>query len=145
MRNALDMTHDELAAFLVEAGEPRFRADQIFQWLHARGVRSFAEMSDLPKALRARLPELLAIGGLAIDTVQTSADGTRKVRFRTSDDRFIESVIIPDGDKITQCISSQVGCALDCRFCATATLGFGRNLTAGEIVEQVYLGRAVAG
>jgi 23S rRNA (adenine2503-C2)-methyltransferase len=143
MRDALDMTHAELATFLGEAGEKRFRADQVYQWLHARGARSFADMTDLPRTLRARLPELARIGSLAVDAVQTAADGTRKLRFRTGDGRAIESVLIPDGDKTTQCISSQVGCALDCRFCATATLGFGRNLSAGEIVEQVYLARAL--
>jgi 23S rRNA (adenine2503-C2)-methyltransferase len=102
-------------------------------------------MTDLPKALREKLAAEARIGSLTVDTVQTSTDGTQKLRIRTHDGKFIESVLIPDGDKLTQCISSQVGCALDCRFCATATLGFGRNLTAGEIVEQVYLGRALAG
>jgi len=135
------MTHPELTAFIGDLGEKRFRADQLFQWLHARGARAWDEMTDLSKSFRERLAETLAIGSLAIDTVQTSSDGTQKIRFRTHDERFIESVVIPDGDKTTQCISSQVGCALDCRFCATATLGFGRNLTAGEIVEQVYLAR----
>lgn len=143
MQDALDLTHPELVAAVGEMGEKRFRADQIFQWLHARGARSFDDMTDLGKSLRARLGERLAIGSLALGTVQTSTDGTRKLRIATRDGRAIESVIIPDGDKTTQCISSQVGCALDCRFCATATLGFGRNLTAGEIVEQVYLARAL--
>src|SRR2546421_1340088 len=133
MPDGLDPTHPESVAVLGELGEQRFRADQIFQWLHARGARSFEDMTDLGKALRGRLAAALQIGSLAIDTVQTSTDGTQKLRFRTHDDRAIESVLIPDGDKLTQCISSQVGCALDCRFCATATLGFGRNLTAGEI------------
>jgi 23S rRNA (adenine2503-C2)-methyltransferase len=145
MRDVLDLTHDELTALVADLGEKRFRADQIFQWLHARGVRGWEEMTDLPKALREKLAATARIGSLAVDTVQTSTDGTRKLRLRTHDGRFIESVLIPDGEKLTQCISSQVGCALDCRFCATATLGFGRNLGAGEIVEQVYLGRAIAG
>jgi 23S rRNA (adenine2503-C2)-methyltransferase len=143
MRDALDLTHPELVAFAGELGEKRFRADQLFQWLHARGARSFDEMTDLARPLRARLAGVCRIGSLSVDTVQASADGTRKLRLRTHDGKFIESVVIPDGDKTTQCISSQVGCALDCRFCATATLGFGRNLTAGEIVEQVYLARAL--
>src|SRR5215470_16197031 len=114
MRDALDMTQPELVAFIGEVGEKRFRADQLFQWLHARGARSFDEMSDLGRPLRARLGEKLRIGSLAVDTVQTSADGTRKLRLRTHDGRFIESVIIPgpgpgpgpgpDGDKTTQCI-----------------------------------------
>jgi 23S rRNA (adenine2503-C2)-methyltransferase len=143
MQHALDLTQPELVAALGEMGEQRFRADQIFQWLHARGVRSFEDMTDLRKPLRTRLAETFSIGSLTIDTVQTSIDGTQKLRIVTHDGRAIESVVIPDGDKTTQCISSQVGCALDCRFCATATLGFGRNLTAGEIVEQVYLARTL--
>ena len=145
MRDVLDLTKDELGGLVAEMGEKRFRADQVFQWLHARGVRGWEEMTDLPKALREKLAAEARIGSLTVDTVQTSTDGTQKLRIRTHDGKFIESVLIPDGDKLTQCISSQVGCALDCRFCATATLGFGRNLTAGEIVEQVYLGRALAG
>ncbi len=145
MRDALDLTLPELTTVMAELGEPRWRSGQIFQGLHARGARSWDELSDLPRGLRARLAAGFAIGSLALDEVQTSADGTRKLRFRVADGRAIESVVIPDGDKITQCISSQVGCALDCRFCATATLGFGRNLTAGEIVEQVHHARRLVG
>jgi 23S rRNA (adenine2503-C2)-methyltransferase len=145
MRDLLDMTHDELRGFVAGLGEKRFRADQIFQALHGRGARAWEALTTLPRPLRERLAGEATIGSLAVDTVQTSRDGTRKLRFTTGDGRAIESVLIPDGDKLTQCISSQVGCALDCRFCATATLGFSRNLTAGEIVEQVYLGRATAG
>jgi 23S rRNA (adenine2503-C2)-methyltransferase len=143
MRDALDLTHAEMVAFMAELGEPRFRADQIFQWLHARGARSWDELGNVPRALRERLAGLARIGSLTLDAVQRSADGTRKLRYVVAGGRAIESVLIPDGDKLTQCISSQVGCALDCRFCATATLGFGRNLTAGEIAEQVLLARAL--
>jgi 23S rRNA (adenine2503-C2)-methyltransferase len=122
-------------------------------------------MTDLSRPLRARLAERVTVGALAVDCEQASSDGTRKLRLRTHDGRAIETVLIPDGDagsdddeeddtpkprdfrprhpKLTQCISSQVGCALDCTFCATAKLGFGRNLTAGEIVDQVY--RATGG
>ncbi len=145
MRNALDLDPSELAGVVGELGEPRFRADQIFQGLHARGWRRWDDFTTLSKGLRAKLAEILAIGSLTVDRVQTSTDGTRKLRITTGDGRAIESVIIPDGDKVTQCISSQVGCALDCTFCATATLGFGRNLTAGEIVEQAYIAREILG
>src|SRR5262249_46189777 len=145
VRDALDLTHEEMVALVGELGEPRFRADQIFQGLHARGAKSWEEITTLSKPLRARLAEALRGGGLAVETVQTSSDGTRKLRLRTHDGRAIESVIIPDGAKVTQCISSQVGCALDCSFCATATLGFGRNLSAGEIVEQAYIARELLG
>jgi 23S rRNA (adenine2503-C2)-methyltransferase len=145
MRAWTDLTLDELTAALLARGEKRFRASQVWKWIHGRGARSFDEMTDLPAPLRKTLAEDAPIATLSVDAVQTSSDGTQKVRFRTADGRAIESVLIPDGDKLTQCISSQVGCALDCRFCATATLGFGRNLAAGEIVEQVYLGRQIAG
>jgi len=145
VRDAIVLTHDEMVALVGELGEPRFRADQIFQGLHARGAKSWEEITTLSKPLRARLAEALRVGGLAVETVQTSSDGTRKLRLRTHDGRAIESVIIPDGAKVTQCISSQVGCALDCSFCATATLGFGRNLSAGEIVEQAYIARELLG
>ncbi len=142
MRDARDLTHDELAAFVTETlGAPRFRADQVFRWLHARDAVAFDDMTDVPRELRARLGAELGLGGLRVAEVQTSRDGTRKLRLEVAEGRAIESVLIPDGDKLTQCISSQVGCALDCSFCATATLGFGRNLTAGEIVEQVLLAR----
>src|SRR5688500_10105766 len=145
MRAWLDLSLPELRDALVARGEKRFRADQLWKWMHGRGARTFDDMTDIGKPLRDALDKKAPTATLAVDALQTSSDGTRKVRFRTADGRAIESVLIPDGDKLTQCISSQVGCALDCRFCATATLGFGRNLTAGEIVEQVYLGRRAAG
>src|SRR5262245_66408412 len=97
-------------------------------------------MTNLGRETRARLAETCVIGGLEVAEVQTSRDGTRKLRLVTRDGHSIESVIIPDGDKTTQCISSQVGCAVDCQFCATAKLGLLRNLDAGEIVDQI--GRA---
>jgi 23S rRNA (adenine2503-C2)-methyltransferase len=138
------MSHEELERFVVDAlGEPRFRADQLFRWIHARGATSFEAMSDLSRGLRERLGGAARLETLGVDRVQTSADGTRKLRLLTADGAAIESVLIPDGEKLTQCISSQVGCALDCRFCATATMGLSRNLTAGEIVDQVYRARAL--
>jgi 23S rRNA (adenine2503-C2)-methyltransferase len=142
MRDARDFLPEELSAFVEERlGAPRFRAEQIFRWIHARNAASFAEMTDVPQALRDRLPEELLLGSLTVDEAQTARDGTRKLRLLVADGRAIETVLIPDGDKLTQCISSQIGCALDCSFCATATLGFGRNLTAAEIVEQVIVAR----
>jgi 23S rRNA (adenine2503-C2)-methyltransferase len=137
----LDLSETE--AFVRELGLPRFRGEQIWRWVHGAGVRSFDEMTNVPKALRATLAERATLGTLAVDAVQTSADGTRKLRLRTRDGKAIETVLIPDGDKLTQCISSQVGCALDCQFCATAKLGLARHLDPGEIVDQVYRGRAL--
>jgi 23S rRNA (adenine2503-C2)-methyltransferase len=137
------MTLDEAEAFAVEQGWPRFRGEQIWRWVHDKGARSFDDMTNLPADVRARLAERARIAGLEVAEMQTSRDGTRKLRLTTRDGKSIESVLIPDGDKTTQCISSQVGCAVDCQFCATAKLGLDRNLDAGEIVDQVYIGRRV--
>ena len=135
------MTLDEAMQFAAARGWPRFRGEQVWRWVHDKGARSFDDMTNLGRETRARLAETAMIGGLAIAEVQTSHDGTRKLRLVTRDGKSIESVLIPDGDKTTQCISSQVGCAVDCQFCATAKLGLDRNLDAGEIVDQVYLAR----
>ena len=145
--NLRDLRHAELEAFLADLGEPRFRADQIFRWVHARGAVSWDEMTDLPAALRQRLAAAASLAPLEVDAVQTARDGTRKLRLRASDGRLLESVLIPEDEKekLTLCISSQVGCALDCTFCATAKLGFGRQLRPGEIVDQVYRARALGG
>jgi len=138
------LSRDELATFVRdELGQPAFRVGQIWRWVHARGVTSFDEMTDLSKSLRAVLAERCELGTLAVDMAQESSDGTRKLRLLTRTGEAIESVLIPDGDKLTQCISSQVGCALDCQFCATAKMGLRRNLDAGEIVDQVYRARAL--
>jgi 23S rRNA (adenine2503-C2)-methyltransferase len=140
---------DELVGWVERAGAPEYRAEQIFRWLHGHGVESLDAMTNVPTSLRQALERDHRTATLTLDTVQTAADGTRKLRFRTSDGHAIESVLIPDEDterdKLTLCISSQVGCALDCGFCATATLGFTRHLLAGEIVEQVYRATALAG
>src|SRR5262249_36369820 len=101
-------------------------------------------MTDLPAALRARLAAAATLEPLAVDVVQRSHDGTQKLRLRTHDGKLLESVLIPEDDKLTLCVSSQVGCALDCTFCATAKLGFGRQLSPGEIVGQVYQARTMA-
>ncbi len=130
--------YDETIAFAAELGQPRFRGEQIWRWVHAQMVDSFDEMTNLGKDLRAQLQARATIGTLTVAEIQTSHDGTRKLRLETRDGKSIESVLIPDGDKTTQCISSQVGCAIDCQFCATAKLGLTRNLDPGEIVDQVY-------
>jgi 23S rRNA (adenine2503-C2)-methyltransferase len=137
----LDLAETE--ALARELGLPRFRGEQIWRWVHGAGVRSFDEMTNLPRALRAELAGRATLGTLAVDAVQTSHDGTRKLRLLTRDGKAIETVLIPDGEKLTQCISSQVGCALDCQFCATAKLGLARHMDPGEIVDQVYRARAL--
>jgi 23S rRNA (adenine2503-C2)-methyltransferase len=135
------LTLDEAEAFAVARGWSKFRGEQIWRWVHGSGARSFDEMTNVSAEIRGKLADEASIGSLQIAEVQTSSDGTRKLRLVTHDGQSIESVLIPDGEKTTQCISSQVGCAVDCQFCATAKLGLVRNLTAGEIVDQVYLGR----
>jgi 23S rRNA (adenine2503-C2)-methyltransferase len=132
-------TLPEVEAFAVENGWPKFRGEQVWRWVHDKRARSFDEMSNLSKAFREELAGKATLGSLTVAEVQTSKDGTRKLRMVTHDGSSIESVLIPDGEKMTQCISSQVGCAVDCQFCATAKLGLKRNLTAAEIVDQVYL------
>jgi 23S rRNA (adenine2503-C2)-methyltransferase len=134
-----DMTRDELTAFLVAAGEPRFRGDQVFRWIWKRLATSFAEMTDLPARLRTRLAEIARIGGVRAERIDRSVDGTRKFLVRLDDGRAVEAVLIPEESRMTLCISSQVGCALACAFCATGTMGLTRNLTAGEIAGQVAL------
>jgi 23S rRNA (adenine2503-C2)-methyltransferase len=133
------LTLSQAQDFAVSLGWQKFRGEQIWRWVHGKRVRSISEMTNLSKDVRAVLEERATVGCLQIAEMQTSRDGTRKMRLVTRDGQSIESVIIPDGDKTTQCISSQVGCAVDCQFCATAKLGLRRNLDAGEIVDQVYL------
>ncbi|MFH0902075.1 MAG: 23S rRNA (adenine(2503)-C(2))-methyltransferase RlmN [Pseudomonadota bacterium] len=123
--------------------ERPYRTRQLFHWIHGRGVDSWAGMTDLPKALRARLDEVATLDTLKVDVVHSSPDGTCKLRLSTRDALAIECVLIPDERKLTLCVSSQVGCALGCRFCATAKLGLSRNLTTGEIVDQVYRAQAL--
>lgn len=135
------MTLDDACAFAEAQGWPKFRGEQIWRWVHDKGVRRFEDMTNLSAQIREKLAEVATLGSLTVAEVQTSRDGTRKLRLVTRDGQSIESVLIPDGDKTTQCISSQVGCAVDCQFCATAKMGLKRNLDAGEIVDQVYLAR----
>ncbi len=124
---------------------PPFRARQIFSWVHGRGATATDVMTDLSKELRARLAGQLDLTPLALDAEAAAEDGTRKLRLRCADDACIETVLIPDEArvKITQCLSTQVGCGLGCRFCSTAGMGLARNLGAGEIVDQVYRARAL--
>lgn len=143
--NLRGMTREELGAWLErELQAPRFRTEQVFAWLHRHRVDSFEAMTNLPKHERARLAERASLDHLHVDTVLRASDGTRKLRLRTSDGEYLESVLIPNDERgLTQCISSQIGCALDCRFCATASLGFHRNLDTWEIVDQVARARAL--
>jgi 23S rRNA (adenine2503-C2)-methyltransferase len=134
------LTLPELRDYFVSIGEPSFRAEQVFKWMYGDMVDSFDEMSNLPKNLRAELDEKLNINTLHYSTSATSpSTGTKKYIFETSDGQKIESVVIPEMKRTTLCISTQVGCPLDCKFCATGLMGFKKNLTAGEIFDQFKL------
>ena len=136
--NLKSMTRRQLEHFVVSMGEKRFRASQIWSWMYLRGVVSFDAMTDLSKNLRERFHRVAYIGALkCIDKKASPASGTQKYLWELEDGLRIESVYIPEGKRRTVCISSQVGCALECRFCATARMGFVRNLLADEIVDQV--------
>lgn len=136
-----------LTEFLTgELGEKPFRARQVYRWVHQRGAGSFEEMTDLSKELRLRLAERARIGRVYLDLEQRSTDGTVKYRWKTHDGKLIESVYMPSPERKTLCVSTQVGCAMGCRFCATATLGLVRNLDVSEIVGQVHaVNRALRG
>jgi 23S rRNA (adenine2503-C2)-methyltransferase len=131
------LTRDELVEFMKELGEPRYRADQLFRGINQRRLQSFAEMTDLPKALRDRLNEIATPSMLTVESKYVSSDGTRRYLMKTRDGNPVEAVFIPTEKRDTICFSSQSGCALKCDFCLTAKLGLLRNLTAGEIVEQI--------
>jgi 23S rRNA (adenine2503-C2)-methyltransferase len=128
----------ELTGFLVDAGEKPYRSVQLYRWIHQRGAVSFDELSDLPKSLREQLGQIATIVTVELDLAQVSADGTIKYRWRTGDGKLVESVYMPSPDRRTLCISTQAGCAMGCRFCATGTLGLARHLSASEIVGQVH-------
>ncbi|GAB7023871.1 dual-specificity RNA methyltransferase RlmN [Salidesulfovibrio brasiliensis] len=142
MINLLDLSYSELEAFLTERmGLPRFRTDQVWQWLWQKDARDFEVMTNLAKPLREKLAAEAAIVWPETETVQVSRDGTTKFLFRMADGKLIESVLIPMQDRYSQCLSTQVGCAMGCTFCNTGLMGFERNLTQGEILGQVLAAR----
>jgi 23S rRNA (adenine2503-C2)-methyltransferase len=138
MTNLLDFDLDGLAAYCEQLGEKRFRATQLFRWIHQRGARDFAQMTDLAKSLREKLATRAVIAPLPVVSEHTSADGTVKWLFDVGDGNAVETVFIPEADRGTLCVSSQAGCAVGCRFCSTGHQGFSRNLTTGEILAQLW-------
>ena len=136
--NLLDLDLDGLAAFCEQLGEKRFRATQLFRWIHQRGVADFGQMSDLAKSLREKLAGHAHVTALPVISQHESKDGTIKWLFDVGGGNAIESVFIPEDGRGTLCISSQAGCAVGCRFCSTGHQGFSRNLTTGEIVAQLW-------
>lgn len=135
--NILELDRDALITWLGDLGIESYRADQILKWLYTRQTDSFDRMTDLSKDLRERLTDHFTIDRLTTEQIVTSQDGTRKYVFRLKDGQRIESVLIPERDHYTLCISSQVGCAQGCGFCLTAQMGLQRNLSRAEIVSQV--------
>ncbi|HKN00238.1 MAG TPA: 23S rRNA (adenine(2503)-C(2))-methyltransferase RlmN [Candidatus Binataceae bacterium] len=136
-----DLGLDEIEQVVEEAGEPPYRARQIAHWLHQKGVDSIDAMRDLPAPLREFLKSRFTICPATTAVVRRSIDGTRKLLLQLADREQIETVIIPAGDRVTLCMSSQAGCAMACEFCATARMGLHRNLTSAEILEQIVAAR----
>ncbi len=134
------LTLAELEEFCISIGEPKFRGQQLFNWIYNHISFDFNTMQNLSKELRNKLAESCELKTLSLtDTQNSPSTGTKKYLFTTHDNRKIESVLIPEKDRNTLCISTQVGCPLDCKFCATGLMGYKRNLTSGEIVDQYLL------
>ena len=136
--NLLDFDLNSLAAFCERLGEKRFRATQLFRWIHQRGASEFDQMSDLAKSLREKLKTCATIQALAVISEHQSSDGTVKWLFDVGAGNAVEAVYIPEDGRGTLCVSSQAGCAVGCRFCSTGHQGFSRNLTTAEIVAQLW-------
>ena len=136
--NLLGLTRPELEAFMVSLGEKPFRARQLMKWIYHEGVADFDAMTDLAKKFRARLAGVAEVRPPEVVLDQASGDGSHKWLIRVDSGNCIESVFIPETDRGTLCVSSQIGCALDCSFCSTAQQGFNRNLSVAEIVGQVW-------
>ena len=137
--NLMNYDAQGLACYFKELGETSFRATQMVKWIHQHGVTNFGEMTNLSKKLRERLAQETEIRVPSIGAEQISEDGTRKWLVKLDSINSVETVYIPEGSRGTLCVSSQVGCPLNCQFCATATQGFNRNLSVSEIIGQVWL------
>lgn len=138
-RNIRHLSKEEIGAWLAQEGEPRFRAGQVYEWLWLKQARSFDDMSNVSKALRAKLSEAFSLPALTVDATQFSEDGTIKSRFKTYDGHLVEGVLIPTENRQTACVSSQIGCSLTCKFCATGYMTRKRNLNYDEIYDEVVL------
>jgi len=136
-KNILEFSRDQLRSWLTEREIAAYRADQIQKWVYLRQADSFDVMTDISKEIRALLSRHFVIGRLEVEMIETSRDGSRKYLFKLKDGKYIESVLMPERNHYTLCVSSQVGCAQDCRFCLTAVGGLERNLSRGEMVAQV--------
>ena len=136
MTDIRTLTYEELEQFIFSINEKKFRAKQVWTWLWKKGAGGYDEMTDLSLALRAQLAEHFTFQRAVIDQEVHSRDKSAKFAFRLHDDRMVEGVLIPSGDRVTACVSSQVGCPLRCTFCATGTMGFVRNLCPGVVRQH---------
>ncbi|MDO9621330.1 MAG: 23S rRNA (adenine(2503)-C(2))-methyltransferase RlmN, partial [Moraxellaceae bacterium] len=137
--NLLGFNRAQMEAFFASIGEKPFRAGQVMKWIHQQGVDDFNAMTNLAKSLREKLLAVAEVRAPEVTYKHFSADGTRKWVIKVAENAMVEMVLIPDGDRKTLCVSSQVGCALDCSFCSTGKQGFMRDLTAAEIIAQVWI------
>ncbi len=141
MRNILELTYAELEEAVRAMGHQAFRARQLWQWLWRRGVREFSDMTNIAKDFREQLTREWALAWPETAEVQKSSDGTVKLLLRLADGALVETVLIPDKDRYTQCLSCQIGCPMGCTFCSTGLMGFVRNMSGGEIASQVLVAR----
>jgi len=139
VQNIRNLSLADIEQYFEELGEKKFRAKQVYEWLWLKPVQSFESMTNLSKELRNKLKEEFILPGLTVDTVQHSEDGTIKTRFKTHDGHFVEGVLIPTTSRFTACVSSQIGCSLSCKFCATGYMERKRNLEFDEIYDQVAI------
>jgi 23S rRNA (adenine2503-C2)-methyltransferase len=138
-KNIRNLTYDEIEIFFEALGEKKFRAKQVYEWLWQKHAHSFEDMTNLSKPLRQQLADTFTLPALTIDATQYSSDGTVKTRFRTADGHLVEGVLIPTDERKTACVSSQIGCSLSCKFCATGYMDRKRNLDFDEIYDEVVL------
>src|SRR5918993_1459197 len=139
LKNIREFSLEDLGIYFESIGEKKFRTQQVWEWLWQKHAFSFADMTNLSKELRQKLSENFSLPALTIDTIQTSTDGTIKSRFKTHEGHLCEGVLIPTEHRLTACVSSQIGCSLSCRFCATGYIDRKRNLDFDEIYDEVVL------
>jgi 23S rRNA (adenine2503-C2)-methyltransferase len=140
--NLLELAPDEIVSLVEDLGQPAYRGRQLATWIYVKGVADFGAMSDLSRELRDKLSAVAEVAPPTIHQRQVSRDGSTEVVLRLADGQMVQSVVMPDRDRLTLCLSTQVGCGYGCAFCLTGTMGLVRNLTAGEIVGQVWAARA---
>jgi 23S rRNA (adenine2503-C2)-methyltransferase len=138
-KNIRHLTLSELEQYFEALGEKKFRTKQVYEWLWKKHAHSFEEMTNISKELRAKLEDNFSLPALKVDTTQYSADGTIKSRFKTHDGHLVEGVLIPTESRYTACVSSQIGCSLNCKFCATGYMERKRNLDFDEIYDEAVL------